>query len=334
MSLIGICLSLVITCIFIYVLIYPPVNGLYRKIITTEMLNDSYENIIEVETIKFGKFSGVLYKIVPSDEQRLKITQNSNRESILDTLIIQRDDEIEEEDIEKDACIVWIHGGAFLDGRAYPHYTFYKSLATSTSLPVYVFDYPEHFKYKQKDCMDYMYEILNRFRNKKIHLCGDSAGAFYASIFLRNNFTSFKETGSLAYEKIPMTVINSLFLFGFFGYLTNTFLNLAFKFYFLRGIKDFTPIVEIPGTVMLITSDRDFLKSNSDTVKSYNSNMEYYSYDCDACDHDFQFIQDNTEEFIDIVERSATFIKEKINSPITLTVDDENILKTKQIGLI
>lgn len=310
MSILGKFVSILVVILLIYVLVKPPVNTLYNALTTPPDLGPN--TLTPVYELKFRQYTGNIYRIEPESESSTPTyndvvsRQNHSPITIKNSRMIEIISELED---DNDEIIVWIHGGFFLSGSASPQYKFYTLLANKMGKPIYIFDYPEHFKYNQKFALDYIFNLMGIFSGKKIYLMGDSAGSFYCALFLIHNFGINDKV--FDYKKIDLEVINTTMLFSFFNKFNSTILNYLFKLYFLRkglfNVK-IPDISVLPGQINLISSEQDFLLSNTKSIAMYNLTANTYYYDCDVCAHDFQFMYQNSEETLDLVDRIYSMV--------------------------
>lgn len=325
MKYLGTILSILVVILLVYIIIKPPINRIYKYATTPPDLKKN--TLIPISSIEYKKYKGLLYRIEPEESSTLNVKLKlGNNDFVCKTEKVypvkdvsfesvirkQRHTSLKikstEDEDEREECIVWIHGGFFLSGNAFPQYDFYQLLATKMNKPLYIFDYPEHFKYNQKFCIDYIFNVMKLFKGKRIYLMGDSAGSFYCALFLVHNFGTTNKV--FDYEKVDVEIINSTLLFGFYNIFTNPVLETVFKLYFLRdGLKiiNLPSLRLIPGQLNLISSKKDFLLPNTLELAKYNIGAKVYYYDCDLCVHDFHLVYQSSDETMDLVNKVASF---------------------------
>lgn len=93
---------------------------------------------------------------------------------------------VEDINANKDAILVYIHGGGMMCGNAKSSRGYASMLAAASKLPVYTLSYrlaPEHpFPAGADDCFSVYKALLERHPNTPIFLIGESAGAYYSIV--------------------------------------------------------------------------------------------------------------------------------------------------------
>lgn len=83
--------------------------------------------------------------------------------------------------------IIYFHGGAFVSGPIYFHWSYLKKLSKRTGASVVFPIYPKAPKYSFEDCYNFLFElyqlIVEKYQNYEITFIGDSAGGNIALSF-------------------------------------------------------------------------------------------------------------------------------------------------------
>jgi len=99
-------------------------------------------------------------------------------------------------------CILYLHGGGYVDQPLPFHYTFLNKLSKETGLQIHLPLYPKSPKYTFKETVPFVFEcykkLLETFKSENVVVMGDSAGASIALVLSQyiksNGFPQPKHT--------------------------------------------------------------------------------------------------------------------------------------------
>ena len=163
--------------------------------------------------------------------------------------------------------LVWFNGGGFLHTDRRSSFGVLNELSKSLKdFDLVTFEYPVRFRYTLTKSLDAVHRLLKTLRSYKpyanLYAIGTSAGVLLSGAFQHN------ETDDVAHEKIGITRCGTPFrcIISLCGLLMpdleDYYLNVAFKFYILRGTRgsQYYTCLGLPGTrKFLVSSTGDYL---------------------------------------------------------------------------